>query len=54
MTLSLSSKVSIASNGWLAGIGFDRMQPGAGFVRLDHEQVLERARQAVRDGRGDA
>ena len=29
------------------------LQPGAVFVRLDHEQVLERARQAVRDGRGD-
>ena len=29
------------------------MQPGVGFVRLDHEQVLERTRQAVRDGLSD-
>jgi hypothetical protein len=26
--------------------------PTAGFVRLDHEQVLERTREAIRDGRG--
>ena len=29
-------------HGWLARIGFDRLQSGAGFVRLDNEQVLER------------
>ena len=38
---------------WLARISFDRLQPGAGFVWLDHEQVLERTRQAVRDRRSD-
>jgi hypothetical protein len=38
---------------WLAGIGFDRLQAGAVSIRLDHEQVLEAARQAVRDGRSD-
>ncbi len=45
--------MSIAFTDSLLGIGFNRLQPGAGFVRLDHEQVLERARQAVPDGRGD-
>jgi hypothetical protein len=40
-------------HGWLAGIDFDCLHAGAVLVRLDHEQVLECARQAIRDGRGD-
>jgi hypothetical protein len=53
MTLSLSSKVSIASTDGLLGLALIDCKPKAVFVRLDHQQVLQRARQAVRDGSGD-
>ena len=52
MILSLSSKVSIASTDGLLGLALIACKPElfpSGLTR----QVLERARQAVRDGRGD-